>query len=145
MTRVDFYVLGENAGGDRYLLTCRLADKIYRQGRRVYIHTASDDEARHLDRLLWTFRQGSFIPHGRSQEADPATTPVLIGWDGNAGDENDVLINLVPASEAPPFFSRFDRVAEPVDRDPQIRQTARLRYGFYRDRGYPLESHTIEK
>lgn len=145
MTRIDFYVLGEQARGDRHLLACRLADKIYRQGRRIYIHTASDEEARHLDRLLWTFRQGSFIPHGRSREADPSTTPVLIGWEGDSGDENDVLINLVPTPEAPPFFSRFERVAEPVDLDPQVRQAARSRYGFYRDRGYPLESHNIEK
>ena len=141
MTRVDFYVLSEQSGENRYHFTCRLAEKAYRQGRRVYIHTSSLDEARHLDRLLWTFRDGSFIPHGCLPEADPSVTPVLIGHDGNVGDEQDVLINLGP--EPPAFFSRFERLAEPLDNDPAVKASGRNRFRFYRERGYPLETHTI--
>lgn len=141
MTRVDFYILSEQSSENRYHFACRLAEKAYRQGRRVYIHTASPDEARHLDRLLWTFRDGSFVPHGCLPEADPAVTPVLIGHDGNAGDEQDVLINL--GAEPPAFFSRFERVAEPLDNDPAVKASGRDRFRYYRERGYPLETHNI--
>ena len=142
MTQVDFYVLDERATGNRFTLACRLSEKIYHQGRRIYIHTGSDEETRHMERLLWTFRQGSFIPHGTSGQCDPAVTPVIIGHQDDAGDEHDVLVNLSPA--VPGFFSRFERVAELIDKEPQVVSAGRERFRFYRDRGYPLSKHDIK-
>ena len=141
MTRVDFYILAQQARGDRYQYACRLVEKVYGLGRKAYIHAGSDAEARHLDRLLWTFRDQSFVPHGRVEEADRELTPVLLGWQGDPLGEEDVLINLAP--EVPGFFSRFDRVVEIMDSDPEVRRAGRERYRFYRDRGYPLENHEI--
>ncbi len=141
MTQVDFYLPGAGARDNRFGLACRLADKAYRQGRRVYLHAASAEQAQHLDRLLWTFRDQSFVPHGLAGQADPALTPVLLGWQPPPEGENDVLINLAP--EVPAFFSRFRRLAEPLDDEPGIREAGRERYRFYRDRGYPLKSHQI--
>ena len=141
MTQVDFYILAEQSSGDRYTMACRLAGKAWQQGHRVYLHTNSDAESQHLDRLLWTFRQDSFIPHGLAAGADPQLNPVLIGHQGEAGEEHDVLLNL--AAEVPQFFSRFQRVAEFIDHDAEIKQGGRNRYSFYRDRGYPLNTHTI--
>ena len=141
MTRIDFYNLTEQCRDNRFMFACRLTEKIYHQGRRVFIHTSSLDEAQHMDRLLWTFRQGSFIPHGPLEKADPASTPVIIGCSGEAGEEHDVLVNLSP--QVPAFFSRFERLAELVDREPESKDAGRQRYRFYRDRGYPLESHDI--
>ena len=66
---------------------------------------------------------------------------MLIGWQPPPESEHDVLINLAP--EVPNFFSRFARLAEPLDQEPGIREAGRERYRFYRDRGYPLESHQI--
>lgn len=142
MTQVDFYVLDEHATGNRFTLACRLSEKIYHQGRRIFIHTASDEETRHMDRLLWTFRQGSFVPHGSAGGCDPAVTPVIIGHRDDAGEEHDVLINLTV--EVPTFFSRFERVAELIDKEPQLVSAGRERFRFYRDRGYPLNKHDIK-
>ena len=142
MTQVDFYILDEQAAGNRYLLACRLAEKIYHQGLRIFIHTESPEEARHMDRLLWTFRQGSFVPHATLEKADPVSTPIIIGSSGEAGEENDVLINLAP--QVPNFFSRFKRVVELIDREAKVKTAGRERFRFYRDRGYPLNSHDIK-
>jgi DNA polymerase-3 subunit chi len=142
MTQVDFYILDERAEGNRYTFACRLAEKIYLQGRRTFIHTTSVEEQRHMDRLLWTYRQGSFVPHSVLEKADPEVNPVIIGCSAEAGEESDVLINLAP--EAPDFFSRFERVAEIIDRDADIKAAGRTRYRFYRDRGYPLNTHDIK-
>ena len=141
MTQVDFYILDEKASGNRYLLSCRLTEKIYHQGRRIFINTQSPEETRHMDRLLWTFRQGSFIPHATLEKANSSTTPVIIGHNTDAGDENDVLINL--ALQVPNCFSRFKRVAEPIDRESDVKAAGRQRFKFYRDRGYPLNTHNI--
>ena len=141
MTQVDFYVLQDNAAGDRYRLACRIADKARRAGHRVVIHTRSAEEARHMDRLLWTFQEQSFLPHGLLGEAVPEINPVLIGDAEQAHAEHDVLVNL--AMETPTFFSRFERLAECVDNDDVARSASRERYRFYRDRGYPLSLHEI--
>lgn len=164
MTQIDFYVLKDDSRSDRFALTCRLVERIYGQGRtsggtqpnrqdpdsaprqeppRVLIYCPEAQEARHLDRLLWSFREASFLPHGLVGETDPRLTPVLISTDGQPVQEDQVLINLSRHPEAPPFFSRFERLCEPLDQDPAIRQAGRRRYSYYRDCGYPLRHHRV--
>ena len=67
--------------------------------------------------------------------------PVLLGEGIDPADEHDVLVNL--SDGVPPFFSRFDRVAELVGGDETARAAARARYRFYQDRGYSLETHKL--
>lgn len=141
MTRVDFYVLQPAAAGNRYTLACRLAEKALNQQHRILISVASDEELRHMDRLLWTFREQSFIPHGILGKADAALNPILLNTSADPADEHDVLINLCP--EVPDYFSRFERVAECVDQDEKQKAASRQRYKFYRDHGYPMNSHKI--
>ncbi|AGA91059.1 DNA polymerase III, chi subunit [Thioflavicoccus mobilis 8321] len=140
-TRVSFYSLAEDAPGDRFQLACRLVERIYAAGLRVYILAASDQEARHLDRLLWTFREQSFIPHGLKGETDADLTPILIGWDADPGDARAVLINL--SGRVPERLERFERLCEAVDQDPAIRDAARERFRHYRRAGLSLEHHQI--
>lgn len=141
MTRVDFYILQPQARGNRYTLACRLAEKAWQQQHRVLISVNSDEELRHMDRLLWTWREQSFIPHGILGSNDAGLNPILITTDQDPGDEHDVLINL--RQEIPEYFSRFQRVAECVDQDEQQIAASRDRYRFYRDHGYPMDSHQI--
>jgi DNA polymerase-3 subunit chi len=143
VTRVDFYVLGERARGDRFQLACRLTEKAWQRGHRVCLYTGSAAESEHLDRLLWTFRQASFIPHGIAGESDPEITPILITHEADRVEEQDLLINL--STGVPEFFSHFNRLAELIDHDGENRRLGRERYRFYRDRGYPLNNHEIEK
>ena len=141
MTRVDFYIMQESGSGNRHLLACRLTEKAYQLGHRIYIHAESQSEALVLDNLLWTFKQGSFVPHALYPCPDPSLTPVLIGHDAEADAAGGVLVNL--AGEVPAFFSRFERVAEIVDHDATHRENARARFRFYRDHGHEIQSHDI--
>ena len=115
MARVDFYLLPDRAPNSRPLLACRLTEKAFSLGHRVYIHVESTQQAQYLDDLLWTFRQGSFIPHSVCPAPDGDDMPVLIGWRDEPEGAREVLVNLT--HEAPAFFERFDRVAELVDQD----------------------------
>jgi DNA polymerase-3 subunit chi len=141
MTKVDFYILEQPPGEARARFACRLAEKVWQQGNRVYIHTDGAEQSRRLDELLWTFRAGSFVPHSLDEDASADTTPIHIGHGSEPQHHDQVLINL--AAEVPLFFSRFERVAEVVDQDEQGRREGRERFRFYRDRGYPLENHAI--
>jgi len=50
-----------------------------------------------------------------------------------------VIVNL--GDRTPPNFSRFDRLIELVSGDEADRAHARERFRFYRDRGYPMQTH----
>ena len=132
MTQVDFYILGSDSDDARLLLACRIVDKATQLDHHVYVHSTSDEEAHKLDELLWTFSQGSFIPHAvvRSEYDTPPLEPVLIGVNQPPGPGRwDVLINLGP--DVPEFFSRYERVAEVVDANAARREQSRERYRFY--------------
>lgn len=141
MTRVDFYVLETSKAQARDKLVCRLAEKAYSMDHTIYIHTESSEQAQHLDNLLWTFRDGSFIPHQLHNEQQSETCPVIIGHNHEPESHSEVLINA--GNDVPMFFSRFERVAEVVTQDQQQRSQARERFKFYRERGYELETHNL--
>ena len=140
MTQVDFYILGDEAPQARPLLTCRLTEKAWKQGHRIYINTDSSQQLRDLDDLLWTFRAGSFIPHAVYTGVDDGQ-PVELGHATEPAGHNDVLVNL--SNEVPAFFSRFDRVVELVGANEDERVAARERYRYYQDRGYTLHTHKL--
>lgn len=145
MTRVDFYVLEDDAELARERFACRLVEKAWRLNHTVYLHAASVAGAQQLDRLMWTWSDRSFVPHVLdTPDLDPglaAATPVRIGAGGEPDFEAEILVNL--NHEVPMFFSRFDRVAEIVGGGTEERALARGRFRFYRDRGYALETHQI--
>ena len=138
MARVDFYVLSQTGEQARASFACRLAEKAYRLENTVHIQTASRADAERLDELLWTFRDGSFVPHhvvGR----DELDSPVTIGCDSDPVEPKDLLINL--CNEVPANAGSFPRVAELVTSD--ARQQSRRRYAQYRDQGHEIETHNL--
>lgn len=143
MPRIDFYVLPDRRPDGRLLLACRLTEKAFGLGHRLYIHTESPEAARYLDDLLWTFRQNSFVPHALiPMESDGHEfPPVLIGYREDPDVEADVLINLTP--EVPAFFERFDRVVEVVNQDSEVLVRSRERFRHYKNRGYSPVSHRL--
>lgn len=144
MTEIDFYILDQNTGNSRLNFACRLAEKAVSRKLEILINTETEADCSRLDELLWTFSQGSFLPHrplndrNRSDEGEP----IVIGCGQEPENERwDLMINLAP--EVPEFFSRFHRVAELVDSTEEVRAAGRERFRYYRDRGYELRTHHI--
>lgn len=142
MARVDFYVLSQTGPRSRQAFACRLAEKAYRLDHTVHIHAGSRADADHLDDLLWTFRDGSFVPHQRCGSAGgEPPSPVTIGCDDEPIEPGDLLINL--CDEIPAFAEGFPRVAELVSSDAESKQLSRKRFAAYRDKGHTLETHNV--
>lgn len=141
MTRVDFYLIDHATEGGHDAAVCKLTHKAFRLGHRIYILTPDHSHAQRLDRLLWIFSAGSFIPHEVSSKTADADMPVLIGYDEPPAACEDVLIQLAP--QVPECFSRFQRVAEVVGGSDAEKALARERFKFYRDRGYALQTHKL--
>lgn len=138
MTKVDFYILGN---GSSQITACKLAEKAYKMGHRIYVHVESEAQAKQIDEMLWTFRAGSFIPHKRYQSNNDNDSPVMVGYQDEPEIDCDILINL--GTEVPLFFSRFDRVAEIISNEDDAKISGRQRFRFYRDRGYALNTHEL--
>ena len=141
MARVDFYVLSESGEHARRQFACRLAEKAYKLRHRVHIHVPGSDTAAQLDDLLWTFRDGSFVPHELLSGAVSPEAPVTIGCGPLPAFDCDLLINLDDA--VPERAGAFPRVAEVVTSDEDCRSRSRQRFVDYRDQGHTLETHNL--
>ncbi len=140
MSQVDFYVLSAAGEGARHHFACRLAEKAYRLDNRVHIHARNADDVRRIDELLWTFRDGSFVPHEIAGGAQPEA-PITIGCDTLPDAGSDLLINL--ADSVPENAASFARVAEVVSSDDECKALSRQRFVAYRDNGHTLDTHNL--
>jgi len=142
MARIDFYILNQAGQHSRQTFACRLAEKAYRLNNTVHIHTGNRGDADRLDELLWTFRDGSFVPHERISTTDRTTeAPITIGCDDEPVEPRDLLINL--CDEVPACAEAFPRVAELVTSDDDCKQLSRRRFAAYREKGHTLETHNV--
>jgi len=142
MPKVSFYVLTGNAPQLRERFACKLIEKAYRLGHRVYIQVNSPAQAEEIDDLLWIFRAGSFVPHARIHTAEATEAPVVIGYGDLPKTEFDLLVNL--DIEVPTFFAHFKRVAEIINQEESQRQLGRQRYRYYREQNCSLETHELQ-
>lgn len=140
--RVDFYLLASDQPDARWLVACRLLEKAYNRGHRVYVYCNHKRDAELLDELLWTFRDDSFIPHNLQGEGPEPPPPVQIGYDTEPRGFNDILLNM--ADQIPPFYSRFKRVMELVSNVEDQKEQSRAHYKEYRAKGCELHTHNIE-
>jgi len=143
-TRVTFYVLESTEPADRLGFSCRLAEKAWKLGNRIHAHLGSDAEVARLDDLLWTFRQGSFVPHeivALGTPGTPSAAPVTMAADPSLAPDADLLINL--ADDVPAGFERYPRVAEVIDGSESSRQSWRRRHRHYQDAGITPETHAV--
>jgi DNA polymerase-3 subunit chi len=143
MSRVDFYILPEGAGTDRF--ACSIAKKAWSTGNRVHIHTQSEEKAKGMDDLLWTFRDISFIPHELYNDDSivDEDTPITIGYGNAFPEQSQVIINL--DLEIPAFVTKFNRIVEIVGGDENNKKFARQRYRQYKDGDYETHDHKIDK
>lgn len=142
MSKVDFYVIGGSGEQTRQRFACRLAEKAYRLDNTVHIHATDRQSVQQIDDLLWTFRDGSFVPHevlGNPGNEGPA--PITIGCDSAPARACDLLINL--SDDIPPIADAFPRVAEIVTSDEDARTRSRQRFVDYRERGHTLDTHKL--
>jgi DNA polymerase-3 subunit chi len=142
VSKVDFYVIGGSGPETRQRFACRLAEKAYRLNNSVHIHVTDRQSVQRIDELLWTFRDGSFVPHQvlESPVAEPPA-PVTIGCDSAPSHNCDLLINL--SEEIPTIAEDFPRIAEIVTSDEEARNRSRQRFVDYRERGHTLDTHKL--
>jgi DNA polymerase-3 subunit chi len=139
MTRIEFYF---NVA-DKQILLASLVESALLKRRQVTLLTENCESATQLSNCLWQQNASSFLPHVMANNAHVAKTPIVIACKNNAAGQLDtiaqdeMLINLT--AQEPIFFSRFTHLVEMVGNDESDKKDGRLRYKFYRDRGYEIQ------
>jgi DNA polymerase-3 subunit chi len=137
MTTIDFYTHID----DPVAVAARLVAKAWPANSAVRVLTPDAETTERLDRLLWTTPAIGFLPHCRLASPLAAQTPIIVDHVPEHEGPAAVLVNL--ARTPPPFFSRFERLAEIVAADEASVAAGRERYRFYRERGYELRAHNL--
>ena len=139
--RVDFYVIEGAAAAARLRVACRLAEKAYLASQRALIWHTDRAELEALDELLWTFADGSFVPHEWLTSNAAGEAPVLLAAGSPPAEAFDFVINL--AADPPPFLHLTRRIAEIIDGDEGRRRAGRARFKAYRELGTEPGTHIL--
>lgn len=138
--RVEFHVLGEAAPSARLRVAARLVAAAWREEGPVLVSFDAAGELAEFDTLLWTFEDGSFVPHEPwdGRDAPPAPVALVSGALPDRLSRFARLVNLgtlcVPDVDPPA------RVDEIIDADETRRRAGRERFRRYRERGWPINT-----
>lgn len=132
MARIEFIKLHKP---EKAKHLCELADRYHREGRRVLILVQDDNQGVTLDRFLWTWQKGAFIPHAYDNGAvDCTEEPVVIGTSERNPNGARVLIAGKPCSID--FARQFEQVIDFAELyDDALAAAARRRFVQYREAG----------
>ncbi len=135
MTKVEFFLLGNDDNEILINQACDLIKRAVWQRRRVYIHT-SDPSLIHP--LASQAEIKLNMPIARTDKLKTSEHPIAIGTSNEPDLTRQVLLNL-DGEKVPSFFSRFEETWELISGCEKKRELGRDKYRFYRDRGYPLK------
>jgi DNA polymerase-3 subunit chi len=139
MTTIDFYTHCAN----RFEVASKLVAKAWAQHGSVRVLTSGEAGTAEFGRFLWLWPATGFLPHCRLGSPLAAETPIVVDHALDHEGPAAVLINLHAAP--PPFFSRFERLAEVVGIDDADAAAGRERWKFYKARGYEVRSHNLSE
>jgi DNA polymerase III subunit chi len=133
-------VFVETKSAEKRITLCHWVEKFHEDHRKILVVTDSTLAAQHLDQLLWTFSQGSFIPHrivARSTE-DPILEPVAIAASQLALPHFDVLI--ADSTLDLDFMLQYPTAVHFIlTDDAEQRQVSRLLWQAAKERGIELQ------
>lgn len=135
MTRVEFIKLKRP---EKAIHLCELAEQFFNSGNKILITVSDENQAVTLDRFMWTWHKGSFIPHAYNNGAvDCLDEPIIIEVDERNPHGADILIMGKPCSFE--FMGHFRHVIDFAEvYDQGLANEARQRYARYRQAGFSV-------
>lgn len=133
MTRVRFAKLEQP---QKAQLLCRMAEEHFAAGKRVLVRVQDDNQAVSLDRFMWTWDKGAFLPHAfYNGSVQCLEEPVVITVREGNPNGATVLIMGQPCSSE--FIGRFELVIDFAEvYDKQLAELSRERFRNYRNAGF---------
>ena len=131
MTRVEFFFNVK----DKHQKIADLSEKFISKGLKLMVFVSNAEAVAITQNYLWQ-QPASFLPNLSLSDELAEVTPIIVDCERDDLVHDEVLINF--QHPHPPFFSRFKRLVEIVGIDEADKDEARIRFKFYRDRGYQI-------
>ena len=133
MTKVEFVKLQRP---ERARILCDLAEEYYQDGQRVLVMTSDGNQGITLDRFMWTWKKGAFVPHVYDNgSVECHDEPVVIVSEEANPNAADVLIMGAPCSVE--FVRQFRSVVDFAETFDETRlEESRERFRGYRELGF---------
>jgi DNA polymerase III subunit chi len=144
MPKVNFYLLKHDTAQARQALACRLAEQQSKQGQRLYIQTADQQDAVEMDKLLWSFSAESFVPHAlqtMETDASPDQCLVIIGVQTQAPAGTFCVFNLTEQAVQPQ--NGISAIAEFILNNEPEKARSRALWQHYKQQGFELQLHQL--
>lgn len=112
----------------------QLLEKTLERGWRAVVQAGSEERLETLDQHLWTWREDSFLPHGRRQDGHPERQPVYL----TTGPENPngATVRFLVDGAEPPDPAGYARLVVMFDgRDESALAAARRIWKDLKDKG----------
>jgi DNA polymerase III subunit chi len=115
----------------------RLLERASGLGHRIVIRAASPERVEHLNALLWTYDDASFLPHGSGRDGNPAAQPIWLS-DRAENPNGATILFLVDGVEAEDMAA-FARCIDMFDgNDEAAVEAARGRWRHAQTAGHAL-------
>jgi DNA polymerase-3 subunit chi len=133
LTNIEFIKLNRP---ERAVILCELAEEFYLSGQRVVVMVQDDNQGVTLDRFMWTWKQGAFVPHVYDNgSVECHDEPVVIVAEEANRNGAEVLLMGVPCSND--FIRHFRHVIDFADAfDADRLEVSRERFKSYRENGF---------
>jgi DNA polymerase-3 subunit chi len=115
----------------------RLLERARQQDLRILIRAGAPDRVEHLNSLLWTYDDASFLAHGSQRDGNAADQPIFLSHKDENPNGATVLF-LVDGAEAGDL-GEFARCLDLFDgNDPDAVEAARTRWRMVQSAGHTL-------
>ncbi len=141
-TNVLFHHFESIERKDFLIYVCKLIEKGYKQNiNPIFIKTDTQKQAEELDKILWTFRQESYIPHTLVDQDSNNTQPVQIGWIDNEIEDAEAIINL--SDGMPDISNHLKKIHEIIENIDEKKEKARERWKKYKSIGFNIKAYKV--
>lgn len=116
----------------------RLLEKVIAAQMRAVVRTSTADRIEHLNRVLWTYRNDAFLPHGSKADGFAEAQPVYLTAAPN-DRPNGATVLLCVDGAGYPDVDMYARCLDLFDgNDPLALEQARGRWRAAKDAGHDL-------
>ena len=134
MTEVGFYHL-RSTSLERALP--RLLERAVAEGHRVVVMAGSPERVQHLDDLLWTYSEETFLPHGAAKHGHAERQPIWLTTEDENPNDASMLVLVDGARSA--VVERYARCCDMFDgNDEAAVASARERWRAAKAAGHRL-------
>ena len=147
LTRIDFYYDVK----DIILFSNRITRKLYYEKVVTHkyplvIRCTDREHSKMVGDSIDNFSEKDFLPYAKFSDDNAKLSPIILSTTSEIpfwADDIIVLLNLDTKIEI--TFSSYNRVIEIVDQTEINRQKGREKYKFYKERGYEVFGHKVDK